>query len=83
MALDQSKIGQLVTEQMEAIERDYEDDDREHEIGAVITIVQVLTREGEGFASDVRLRHNVGDPYMVLGLLTAAEQVIIGGSGGG
>ncbi len=82
MALDQSKIGQLVTEQMEAIERDYGDDDEEHEIGAVITIVQVLTRHGENVASDVRLRHNVGDPIMVLGLMRAAEQTVIKGAGG-
>jgi hypothetical protein len=82
MALDQSKIGQLVTEQMEAIERDYGDDEGEHEIGAVITIVQVLTHHGENVASDVRLRHNVGDPIMVLGLMRAAEQTVIRSAGG-
>lgn len=83
MALDQSKIGQLVSEQMEAIERDYgENEDGQHEIGAVITIVQVLTRHGEDIASDVRLRHNVGDPYMVLGLMRAAEQTVMRGAGG-
>jgi predicted nucleotidyltransferase len=80
MPLDQSKIGQLVTEQMEAIEHEYGDDVREVEIGAIITIVQVLARDGEEVASDVRLRHNIGDPYLVLGMLRAAEQVALRGS---
>src|ERR1700709_2561815 len=39
MALDQSKIGRVVAEQMEAIEGDYGDD---CEIGDVCTIVEVV-----------------------------------------
>jgi hypothetical protein len=83
MALDQTRIGQVVTGQMEALERDYGDDE-DVEIGAVITIVQVLKKESDDeYASDVRMRNNVGDPYMVLGLMRAAEQTIIQGFGGG
>lgn len=79
MTLDQSIVGQVVSEQMEAIERDH-GDDPDVEIGSVITIVEVLKREGEeAFASNVRIRTNLGDPYRVLGLIRAAEQNIIQG----
>jgi hypothetical protein len=79
MPLDQAVIGQVVTGQMEAIERDHGDDENV-EIGAVITIVEVLKRQGEDeYASNVRIRHNVGDPYRVLGLMRAAEQNVIQG----
>lgn len=82
MALDQSKIGQVVAAQMEAIEEDYADVP-DCEIGAVITIVQVLTHDGENVASDVRMRSDVGDPYMILGLMRAAEQTVLSGFDGG
>lgn len=82
MALDQAKIGQVVTGQMEALERDYGDDE-DVEIGAVITIVQVLKKEGDDeYFSNVRMRYNVGDPYMVLGLMRAAEQNVLRSFGG-
>jgi hypothetical protein len=83
MALDQTTIGKLVTEQMQALEKDY-DDGEEHQIGAVITVVEILTSageetpEGQAFRSDIRSRNNVGDPYRALGLLKIAEQGIIG-----
>ena len=82
MTLDQSTIGKVVTAQMQALESDY-DDGQEHQIGAVITVVEILTPEGDEtadgqtFHSAVRSRHNVGDPYRVLGLLKIAEQGII------
>jgi hypothetical protein len=41
MSLDQSKVGRVVAEQMEAIENDYGDD---CEIGDVCTIVEVVGR---------------------------------------
>ena len=79
MPLDQAIIGQVVTEQMEAIERDHGDDE-DVEIGSVITIVEVLKHHGENqYSSSVRMRYNVTDPYRVLGLLRAAEQNIIQG----
>ena len=82
MALDQTTIGKLVTEQMQALESDY-DDDKDHRIGAVITIVEILTPEGEAtpqgqaFRSEIRSRNNIGDPFRALGLLRIAEQSII------
>lgn len=87
MALDQTTIGTLVTEQMQALEKDY-DDGEDHQIGAVITIVEILTPQGEGtsegqaFRSEIRSRNNVGDPFRALGLLKIAEQGIIGNLAG-
>lgn len=87
MALDQTTIGKLVTEQMQALEQDY-DDGTEHQIGAVITIVEILTPEGEAtpegqaFRSDIRSRNNVGDPFRALGLMRVAEQSILQGADG-
>lgn len=78
MALDQAQIGQVVTGQMEALERDYGDDE-DVEIGAVITIVEVLKHEGDGVSSNIRMRHNVEDPYRVIGLIRTAEQTVLGG----
>ena len=79
MSLDQAIIGQVITGQMEAIERDHGDDD-DVSIGAVVTIVEVLKKVGEDeYSSNVRIRHNVPDPYRALGLIRAAEQNIIQG----
>ena len=83
MPLDQAIIGQVVTGQMEAIERDH-GDDQDVSIGAVVTIVEVLKRVGEDeYSSNVRIRHNVADPYRALGLIRAAEQNIIAGFNSG
>jgi hypothetical protein len=84
MALDGTILGNCASEQMEALEVDYGDDD-DAEIGAVITIVQVLKRlEGEdNYSSTVRMRHNIADPYAAIGYLRAAEQTIIRQLGGG
>ncbi len=77
MALDGSILGTCASEQMEALERDYGEDD-DVQIGAVMTIVEILTRVGEDqYSSSVRLRHNIGDPYRAVGLLRAAEQNLI------
>jgi hypothetical protein len=79
MALDGSILGNCASEQMEALETDYGSDE-EVEIGAVITIVQVLKAvEGSDgdFTSTVRMRHNIADPYAALGYLRAAEQTIL------
>ena len=79
MALDQTILGQVVSEQMEAIEHDH-GEDPDVEIGAVITMVEIVKRQGEQeFSSRVRLRTNSGDPYRVLGLIRAAETNVIRG----
>ena len=76
MTLDQSKIGQVVAEQMEAIEDDYGDD---CEIGDVCTIVEVVGPHG----SHVRVRSSDMRPHSGLGLiLRMAEQAMLGNLGG-
>jgi len=89
MPLDGSVLGNCASEQMEALDEAYGDDDTA-EIGAVITIVQVLKRldgDGEGdsedYSSTVRIRHNIPDPYAAIGYLRAAEQSIIQQISGG
>jgi hypothetical protein len=75
MALDQSKIGRVVAEQMEAIENDYGDD---CEIGDVCTIVEVVGPHG----SHVRVRSSDMRPHSGLGLVRMAEQAMLGNLGG-
>jgi hypothetical protein len=75
MALDQSKIGRVVAEQMEAIEGDYDDDS---EIGDVCTIVEVVGPHG----SHVRVRSSDMRPHSGLGLVRMAEQAMLGNLGG-
>jgi hypothetical protein len=83
MALDGSILGRCASEQMEALENDYGSDDGA-EVGAVITIVQVLTRtEEDELSSTVRMRHNIADPYAAIGYLRVAEQTIIQQLAGG
>ena len=76
MALDRTKLGPLASEQMEALELDYGDDEHA-EIGDVLTIVEVLTTEGDQVRSTVRTRFNANDPYRIVGLLRAAEQNVL------
>jgi hypothetical protein len=80
MPLDGSILGNVAAEQMAALERDYDDTDAQ--IGAVMTIVEILIPEGTdeqgntAFASAVRSRHNIADPYRALGIIKAAEHNI-------
>jgi hypothetical protein len=73
MSLDTSKAGQLVAEQMEAIENDYADQEG-YELGAVITIVEVVGQDG---SSNLRIRNNIGNLVTLLGALRMAEHNII------
>jgi len=73
--LDQSKIGKVVAEQMEAIEADYGD---ECEIGDVCTIVEVIGPHW----SHVRVRSSDMRPHSGLGLIRMAEQAMLGNLGG-
>jgi hypothetical protein len=82
MPLDGAVLGNCASEQMEALERDYGDDE-DVEIGAVMTIVEVLTHQGEEqYSSNVRVRHNLGDLYRAIGILRAAEQNLMASFGG-
>jgi hypothetical protein len=67
--LDQSKIGKVVAEQMEAIEADYGDD---------CEIVEVIGPHG----SHVRVRSSDMRPHSGLGLIRMAEQAMLGNLGG-
>jgi hypothetical protein len=88
MPLDRTVLGACASEQMEALDRDYGEDENV-QIGAVMTIVEVLQQQGEDeegnvqFASNVRMRHNLGDPYRAIGILRAAEQNLIQSVSGG
>jgi hypothetical protein len=84
MALDRTILGNVAAEQMQALEETYGDEDNV-EIGAVLTIVQVLKKVGEGdeFTSTVRMRHNIPDPYTTIGFLRAAEQTVVQTISGG
>ena len=75
MALDQSKVGQHIALQMEAIEADYGDEDCE--IGDVCTIVEIRGPHG----SHVRMRSTASSPHSTLGLLKLAEQVALANFG--
>ena len=71
--MDASKAGKVIAEQLEAIEKDY-GDSAEHDIGAVITIVEVTGPD----SSEVRIRSNLGgQPYRLLGFLRVAEEQAI------
>jgi len=79
MTLDQTKVGQVVAAQMEALEEAYGED---CEIGDVCTIVEVIGPHG----SDVRVRSSELRPHVSIGLLRMAESIFLAslraGSGG-
>ena len=87
MPLDGSILGNLASEQMEALERDY-GDDPEVEIGTVITIVEILIPHGETddqgnqpVESLIRFRHNTPDPYRVIGLIEQTKHNLLASRG--
>jgi ABC-type phosphonate transport system ATPase subunit len=81
MPIDGSALGNVAAQQMAALERDYGEIE-EAQIGAVMTIVEVLVpqrTDEQGntvFASAVRSRYNIGDPYRAIGIIKAAEHNI-------
>ena len=81
MPLDQTKVGQHIAEQMEAIEADYGDREEHWEIGDICTIVEVRGPEG----AEVRMRSSASSPHATLGLLKVGELFAIGNlsTGGG
>ena len=70
MALDQTKIGQVVTEQMAVLELQYGED---CEIGDVCTIVEILGPHG----STVRVRASAAGSHVLIGLLRVAETTVL------
>lgn len=75
MALDQTKMGQVVAEQMEALEGRFGDD---CEVGDVCTIVEVVGPHG----SSVSVRSSEARPHTTIGLLRMAEAMMIRSIGG-
>jgi hypothetical protein len=63
-----NKLGAEVAAQMEAIENDFGDN---YKIGAVLTVVEVITSDGAG----VRVRCNA-PPWVGLGMLRIAEKAL-------
>jgi hypothetical protein len=77
MPLDQSKVGQHIAQQMEAIEADYGAREGEYVIGDVCTIVEVRGPDG----AQVRMRSSASAPHATLGLLKIAEQIALSNYG--
>ncbi|MDX6589571.1 MAG: hypothetical protein QOI84_845 [Solirubrobacterales bacterium] len=75
MAIDQSKLGQHIQEQMAAIEQDSDVPD-DAEIGGIITIVEVLGPEDEEGqrVRNMRVRTNV-PPHVAIGLLEESKAI--------
>jgi len=71
MALDASKIGQVVADQMEALEGRFGDD---CQIGDVCTVVEILGPHG----SSVAVRHSADvRTHGLIGLLRLAEHAAL------
>lgn len=71
MALDQSKIGRVVSEQMTALEALYGE---ECEIGDVCSVVEIIGPHG----STVRVRCSDPRAHIAIGLLRVAEATMLG-----
>jgi hypothetical protein len=87
MPLDRSVLGNIASEQMEALDADFGDEEGV-EMGGVITIVEVLRPQGEpneqgqiAVESTLRIRHNIGDPYRVVGLLQQVMHDLLASGG--
>jgi hypothetical protein len=76
MAFDQTKMGRVVAEQMEALEDRFGED---CEIGDVCTIVEVIGPHG----SSVSVRSSEARPHTTIGLLRMAEAMMLSSLGGG
>jgi hypothetical protein len=79
VSIDQSKLGQHIQEQMEAIEQDPGIPEGA-EIGGIVTIVEI-NDPAQGFAN-MRVRANL-PPYYAVGLLEAAKVVQLNMGAGG
>lgn len=66
MPIDQSRLGNVVQAQMEAIEANHGE---ECEIGEVVVIVEILCPEEH----DIRVRCSDSRPHVAFGLLEAAR----------
>jgi hypothetical protein len=72
MPIEQSRLGEHIAAQMDAIEQDYADTDAE--LGTIITIVEVLS---ERRGSDLRMRPSDTRPHVILGTLRWVEASLL------
>lgn len=63
----------MAATQMENIEKAYEGKDG-YEIGMMISIVQIIGPNGE---LENRVAHNAAAPFLALGLMRVAEEVVL------
>jgi hypothetical protein len=86
MPLDRAILGNMASGQMEALERDYGDEDGV-EIGTVMTLVEIIKPEGLDehgnmrYSSLIRRRHNAPDPFRLVGILDQSIHEILAGPG--
>jgi hypothetical protein len=86
MPLDRAVLGNLASEQMAALEADFGDEEGV-QMGGVMTIVEILRPQAPNeqgqvpVESNLRIRHNVADPYRVVGLLNQVAHNILAGTG--
>jgi hypothetical protein len=73
--MDVSEAGQMAAAQMEAIESDYEGKEG-FEIGVMINVVQIVGPDG---SIENRVQNNAVAPFIALGLMRVAEEVILHG----
>ncbi len=73
--MDVSEAGKLAAEQMENLEKAYADIEGA-EIGMMINIVQIIRSDG---TLDNRVISNAPAPFMALGLMRVAEEVLLHG----
>ncbi|HEY0517678.1 MAG TPA: hypothetical protein VGD00_11195 [Solirubrobacteraceae bacterium] len=85
MALDKTRIGNVTSEQLEALDADYPEDTNA-EVYSAISIVEIVKEDGDQRARAVRVRLDTeGDLLRIVAVLRAAEMQLLaqlGYSGG-
>ena len=88
MPLDRTVLGSMASAQMEALDRDYGEEEGV-QVGTVMTLVEIIKPEGLDehgnmrYSSLIRRRHNSGDPFRLVGLLNQSIFEIVAGPGVG
>lgn len=78
MALDKALIGNVTSQQLEALDADYPEDTNA-EVYSAISIVEIVKEDGDQRTRAVRLRFGTGgDMLRVVAVLRAAEMQLLG-----